>query len=177
MTTKELSSGLVMIAASEGCVLRKKGSDPHSSIRQTTVKAADLADWEEVEASEVPPYTKEEYDAKVSEMVRERYSANEEFALQRKMIDALLNPAAMTLDENDQPSTPGVIDEFNSYNTYVEQCKTRAKDPELYTWTDDTTTLLPEDPSSPPDGFGTEAYIPDTLDPDTDIPAQDDASE
>lgn len=126
MTTKELSSGLVMIAASEGCVLRKKGSDPHSSIRQTTVKAADLADWEEVEASEVPPYTKEEYDAKVSEIVRERYSADEEFAIQRKMLKLMLSPDPVPMSEAGPDPALGPQKEFEAYNEYVELCKLQA---------------------------------------------------
>lgn len=164
MTTRHLTSGLVMLFASEGCVLRKKGSDPHSDIRQATVRATDLSDWEEVPVEDIPAYTKAEYDAKVSEMVRGRYSADEEFALQRKMIDALLNPAAMTLDDNGEPSTPGVIDEFNAYNTYVEQCKARAKDPALYTQPDDITESKPEDPASP-EIIEAEVSMPDTLDP------------
>lgn len=118
MTTKELSSGLVMIAASEGCVLRRKGSDPHSDIRNVTVAMADLGNWEEVEASEVPPYTKAEYDAKVAEMVRERYSADEEFAIQRKVLNSILSPMELSADAAEM-----VMTEYAEYNNYVEQCK------------------------------------------------------
>lgn len=164
MTTRHLTSGLVTLSASEACVLRKKGSDPHSDIRQATVRAADISDWEEVPAADIPPYTKAEYDAKVSEMVRGRYSADEEFALQRKMIDALLNPAPMTLDESDTPSVPAAVSEFNTYNAYVEECKARAKDPALYTQPDDDMAEpMPEDPASP-EIIGVEASMPDALD-------------
>lgn len=183
MTTKHLTSGLVMLFASESCVLRKKGSDPHSDIRQATVRAADISDWEEVPAADIPPYTKAEYDAKVAGMVRERYTESEEFALQRKMIDAILNPAPMTLDENDTPSVPAAVSEFNTYNAYVEECKTRAKDPALYIQPDnDITESMQEDPASP-EIIGTEASMPDALDPavtdtpDTAVTAPDNTTE
>lgn len=122
MTTKELNSGMVMIAASDGCVLRRKGADPHSTIRQATVKAVYLSDWEEAEASEVPPYTKAEYDAKVAEMVRERYSESEEFAIQRKVINSMLSPMTLSAE-----STESIFTEYTTYNNYVEDCKARAK--------------------------------------------------
>lgn len=122
MTTKELNSSMVMIAASDGYVLRRKGADPHSTIKQTTVKAVDLSDWEEVEVSEVPPYTKAEYDAKVSEMVRERYTADEEFAIQRKVINSMLSPMTLSAE-----STESILTEYATYNNYVEDCKARAK--------------------------------------------------
>lgn len=170
MTTTELKGGLVSLQAEEGYLLRRIGAEPHTTITRTTVKADQLAQWEEVPAGQVPVYTKAEYDAKVSEMVRQRYSADEEFAIQRKLIGAMLNPTAMSIGEDDQPSTPGAIEEFNAYNTYVEQCKARAKDHVLYTRTDDTTALLSEDPSSSPNVIQAEASIPDTLDPDSDSP-------
>lgn len=127
MTTKELSSGLVKLFASKGCVLRQKGSDPHSEIGQTTVKAADLADWEEVPVEDTPPYTKAEYDAKVSEMVRVRYSADEEFAIQRKVINSILSPMTLSAE-----SAEVIMTEYATYNNYVEDCKVRAKDPAIY---------------------------------------------
>ena len=91
MTTTELKGGLVSLQAEEGYLLRRIGADPHTTITRTTVKADQLAQWEEVPAGQVPVYTKAEYDAKVSEMVRQRYSADEEFAIQRKLIGAMLN--------------------------------------------------------------------------------------
>ena len=121
MTTKHLTSGLVMLFASEGCVLRKKGSDPHSDLRQATVRATDLSDWEEVPVEDVPAYTKAEYDAKVSEMVRGRYSADEEFALQRKMIDALLNPA--TPMPNSARPAPKIRRFIRSPTTSPSRCR------------------------------------------------------
>ena len=71
----------------------------------------------------MPPYSKTEYEAKVAEMVREKYSESEEFALQRKAINAMINPDAIPVDAD---GTPSVINSFNEYNRFVEQCKQRA---------------------------------------------------
>ena len=72
------------------------------------------------EVDEVPKFTKAEYDAKVAELVRERYSESEEFAIQRKYLNAL-----------NEESESAVV-EFKTYNEYVEECKRIAKDPGLY---------------------------------------------
>lgn len=115
------------IFSSEGRYLRRKGTDTY--FRRAIALASDTVDdFEEV--AELPPYTKAEYDAKVSELVRRRYTDSEEFALQRKMIEAMLHPEAVTVAEGEE--LPGEVSEFNAYNEYVGQCKEMAKDPELY---------------------------------------------
>ncbi len=79
------------------------------------------------EVSEMPEYTKQEYDAKVAELVREKYTENEEFALQRKAINAAFSTSTLSADDN------SALNEYFAYNSYVEDCKMRAKDPGLYT--------------------------------------------
>lgn len=84
-----------------------------------------IADYEEV--AEIPPYTKSQYDSKVAEFVRERYTESEEFAIQRKMMNTILSPATISADSKGSP-----LSEYQAYNAYVEECKARAKDAELY---------------------------------------------
>ena len=78
------------------------------------------------EVAEKPTYTKEQYDAKVAELVREKYTESEEFALQRKAINAAFLPATVSEDGN------AALNEYQEYNAYVEDCKLRAKDAGLY---------------------------------------------
>lgn len=126
MRQKTINNKLVMLTASEGCVLRRKGGDPHSEIRNVAVTTADLDNWEEVPVADIPPYTKAEYDAKVAELVRSRYSESEEFALQRKMLNAML-PQPLSEDGDTEPfDAEKAMAEYAQYNTYVEQCKTNA---------------------------------------------------
>lgn len=53
-------------------------------------------------------YSKLPYEELVNQMVRERYTESEEFAILRKAIN-------------------GITDEYRIYNTYVEDCKAQAK--------------------------------------------------
>lgn len=79
------------------------------------------ADFEEVDA--VPAYNEADYEAQVAALVRERYTADDEFALQRKAINLAFTP--MTLSEDVAEKTR---DEYAEYNAYVEQCKVRARE-------------------------------------------------
>lgn len=86
-----------------------------------------IEDFEEVD--EIPPYTKSQYDAKVAELVREKYSESEEFAIQRKAINEAFSPSAIS--DNSEAMT-----EYREYNEFVEECKKKAKNPELYKTTE-----------------------------------------
>jgi len=92
--------------------------------RGTTLNTDTEANFEEV--YEIPPFTKSEYDAKVAELVRQRYTESEEFALQRKAINAAFSPSTLSVDSG------SAMEEYAAYNSYVEECKTRAKDAALY---------------------------------------------
>lgn len=66
-----------------------------------------LADgWQEYIAPKVEPY-KPTYEERVEQLIREKYSINQEFAIQRQ-----------------RETKP---DEFEEYFTYCEECKTIAK--------------------------------------------------
>lgn len=63
--------------------------------------------WQEYLPAPVEPY-KPTYEERVEELIRERYSLNQELAIQR------------------QRDTK--VDEFNTYYEYCEECKTKAKE-------------------------------------------------
>lgn len=110
---------MTQLTASEGYI-HKIGTDTYAkSVIMLPGETADM--YEEV--AEIPPYTKAEYDAKVNELVRQRYSESEEFAIQRKMLNTLTSP--MTMSEEGAESA---VNEYAEYNAYVEQCKTDAPD-------------------------------------------------
>ena len=120
------NTGRWSLATDESHVLRRKGSDDGSDIRRVSTKHPD--DWEEVPVGDIPAYTRNEYETKVDELIRRRYSASEEFAIQRKMLNALM-PQTAALDGDAEAATfdaDKAIAEYAEYNAYAEQCKAEA---------------------------------------------------
>lgn len=126
MNKTQQSDGLWALDADAAHVLHRIGSENYPDIHHTTVKDPDQ--WEEIAVADIPPYTKSQYDNKVAELVRERYTADEEFALQRKMINAIISPDTISEDG----SANKAIAEYQEYNVYVQECKMKAKDLSLY---------------------------------------------
>lgn len=123
MKIKQTSNHTVLTA--ESGYIHRIGSDNY--VKSVIMLPSDtIEDYEEV--PEKPAFTKDQYDAKVAELVRERYSESEEFAIQRKAMNTML-PNAMSSDEN---AALQAMTEYGEYNAYVEDCKVKAKDPEIY---------------------------------------------
>ena len=91
-------------------ILHRIGSDDYTPIRHTMVK--DPEQWEEIAVADMPPYTQFEYEAKVEELIRERYTVSQEFAL--------INNVMANVTEKRQS-------EYAAYQDYREECKRRAK--------------------------------------------------
>ena len=104
-----LSSGLIKLTSTAGLV-HKIGTDTYAS--SIIMLPSDTVDMYE-EVAEKPAYTKEQYDAKVAELIHERYSADEETSLINNM-----------LEEN--PSEEHIA-EYRAYQAYRVQCKERAR--------------------------------------------------
>lgn len=116
MRTEEIGN-FTQIVADNGYV-HKLGTDIY--VKAIIMLPSDtILDFEEV--TEIPSYTKTEYDNKVAQLVRERYTESEEFAIQRKALNAFFSDS----QEKD-------LSEYNQYNTFVEECKQQAKNPNLY---------------------------------------------
>ena len=97
-------------------ILHFKGSDSYSPIKRLTT--ANPEDWEEIEIGDIPPYTIAEYNAKVAELIHERYDADKEMSLINNMMEAEPTEAHKA--------------EYRAYQAYRAECKQRAKDPALY---------------------------------------------
>lgn len=121
MKTKQIGS-LIQLTADHGYIHRRDSEFYAKSLVMLPGESVEL--YEEVDS--VPAYTKAEYEAKVAALVRQRYTESEEFALQRKAINMAFSPMAVS----DMPHT--TLKEYQAYNTYVEECKAKAKNPELY---------------------------------------------
>lgn len=117
-----LSNGFIKLTATAGLIHNLRTDEYRPSFVMLTSDTIDM--YEEV--AEKPAFTKEQYDAKVAELVRLRYTESEEFAIQRKAINAAFSP---TIADSAAMDT---MEEYRKYNAYVEQCKQQAKDPELY---------------------------------------------
>lgn len=151
METKQLNNGKVEIWTNAAHVIRKKGDKDPTDIRRRRINVDELDQWEEIAVSDIPPYTKSEYDKKVAEFVREKYTADEEFALQRKVINATMSPETISEDA----TANKVLSEYQAYNSYVQECKERAKDAALYVQEE------PEAPDVATDAAGTEDQQPE----------------
>ena len=97
-------------------ILHFKGSDNYNPIRKLTT--ANPEDWEEIAIEDIPHYTIAEYNAKVAELIHERYDADKEMSLINNMMEAEPTEAHKA--------------EYRAYQAYRAECKQRAKDPALY---------------------------------------------
>lgn len=138
---KPLPNGHREVVATEGVVCRR-GCQPSPDIHRMGMLPSDtIDDFEEV--LEVPAFTKAQYDEKVAQLVRQKYSESEEFAIQRKYINTLggVGSVEVAAHIGEVAGVEGVthldgvsaaIAEYVEYNDYVEKCKEDAKNPELY---------------------------------------------
>lgn len=116
-TTKR--NGLTLMHATEAPNLHKLSTDEWFPANRILLPSESLDDFEE---GTEPPYSKSDYDAKVAELVRQRYSESEEAGIQRKMINTITAPQVCSADE-----AARYVQEYEIYNAYVEECKVRAR--------------------------------------------------
>lgn len=93
-------------------ILHRIGSDDYTEIRHIMAKDPDA--WEEVSINDLPLYTKEEYKEEVIRLIREKYDGDDENAIFRKMLQS--------------KPLERYINEYESYNSFVEECKLKAKE-------------------------------------------------
>lgn len=115
------------VFSDSGKFVHRIGSDVYFH-RSTVLPSDSVEDFEE--ADEPPAFTKAQYDEKVAQLVRERYSESEEFAIQRKYLNAMAKGKPEGAAEFAEVFP--VLAEYNTYNLYVEWCKEEANNPELY---------------------------------------------
>lgn len=94
-------------------ILHEIGKDDYQARnRHATVKDPD--EWEEIAVGDIPLYNEAEYKAKVEELIRERYTASDEFALINNVMGG--------------STTEKRRSEYADYQAYREECKLRAKE-------------------------------------------------
>ena len=119
-----LPNGKREIVATEGVVCRKGHNPSPDNHRMQMLPTDTIENFEEY--TELPPYTKDEYDSKVAELIRQKYSSDEENAIKSKAIAALL-PDTLSDEEREKN-----LEQFAAFNAYREECKVLAKNPDLY---------------------------------------------
>ena len=105
-----------IVSTDDNHILHFKGSDSYNTIRKLTT--ANPEGWEEIAIEDIPPYTIAEYNAKVAELIHERYDADKEMSLINNMMEAEPTEAHKA--------------EYSAYQAYRAECKLKAKDPSLY---------------------------------------------
>ena len=113
MTVTEKSDGLVEISTDNDHILHRRDDRNYDEIRRATIPADAVDQWEEVSVADVPPSTDAEYNEKVAELIRKRYSADDEFAL--------INNVMAGVTEKRQA-------EYAAYQEYRDECKRRARE-------------------------------------------------
>ena len=98
------SIGLWQLRTDKSHILHRIGSDDYTENRDAHV--SNPVEWEELALSEIPPYTKAEYDAEVERLIAERYSHGKEIEVNR--------------EHDTKP------EQFAAYMAYIEECKARA---------------------------------------------------
>lgn len=126
MIEKVIKNNMLYMRCDSGHILHKIGSDDYSPIRRIAIKKGDESKWEEVPVSDIPLYTRQEYEEKTVSLIRERYTESDEFAIQRKMLNVMM-PQTLSDDEAVNGSEKAIA-EYTEYNQYVESCKVKAKE-------------------------------------------------
>ena len=102
-------------------IIHRIGGGDYPILRRAIV--TDPEEWEEVAVDDIPPYTTAEYNAKVAELIHERYDSDKEMSLINNMMEA-------------EP-TEAHNAEYRAYQTFRAECKLKAKDPSLYVKAED----------------------------------------
>ncbi len=130
-TTTSKIPGFIRITCDKNHYLHRVGSKEYPEIHDVTVPEALAAEWEEIPLADVPKYTEAEYSAKTVELIRRKYSQDDEIAILRKSADLML-PATANLTDEERDArdrhAEAVIVELSQYNDYAEQCKAEARE-------------------------------------------------
>lgn len=104
--TYDPKTGSWRLVTAEPYILHEIGSDSYEPLHKATVCNPER--WEELAEADIPhTYSQSEYNAKVSQLIRERYDMDAEFAILRQ-----------------RDTKP---EEFAAYNAFAEACKAEAK--------------------------------------------------
>ena len=114
MNIRNINENLIEIIADSNHIIHRKGQDSYPEITKAAIRLDDLENWEEVSIEDIPPYTQIEYKEEIIKLIRERYDQDDEFAILRKIAQS--------------PTNERYINEYNEYNSFVEDCKTKAKE-------------------------------------------------
>ena len=114
MNIRNINENLIEIIADSNHIIHRKEQDSYPEITKAAIRLDDLENWEEVSIEDIPPYTQVEYKEEIIKLIRERYDQDDEFAILRKIAQS--------------PTNERYINEYNEYNSFVEDCKTKAKE-------------------------------------------------
>lgn len=123
MIQTKITDKLYRLQADEGKVITLKGNRYFTNITDRHVLVNDLDKYEEVSKEDILPYTKEEYDEKVKELIRQHYDVDQEFEVLHDTLNSLMTPAPMSEDSSD-----AVLEKYAEYDAYVKRCKIKAKE-------------------------------------------------
>lgn len=121
MNKVQKTNNLVELSTDKEHILHRIGSEDYNVIRKIMTSNPD--EWEEIAVTDIPPYTKSEYDKKVAELIHARYDADREMSLINNIMEA-------------EPTEVHKA-EYSAYQAYRAECKLKAKDPSLYVKAED----------------------------------------
>jgi hypothetical protein len=106
MKQREFNNGkFLSIKADDGKVLYNSIND--SWVTEIAIKAEEVDNWAEVDASEKPAYNKAQYDKEVERLIALKYSTGQEIQFAREQDSA--------------------GEKYKEYLAYIDECKVTAK--------------------------------------------------
>lgn len=123
MIQTKINDKLYRLQADEGKVITLKGNRYFTDITDRCVLADDLDKYEEAPKEDILPYTKEQYDEKVRELIRQHYDVDQEFEVLHDTLNTLINPAPISDEDIDNT----ILQKYAIYDAYVKECKVKAK--------------------------------------------------
>lgn len=124
MIQTKINDKLYRLQTDEGKVITLKGNRYFTDITDRCVLADDLDKYEEAPKEDILPYTKEQYDEKVRELIRQHYDVDKEFEVLHDTLNALVNPAPISDEDTDNT----ILQKYTAYDVCIKKCKAEAKE-------------------------------------------------
>lgn len=129
MKQQKLNNGFINLIAEDGFYLAEVGKPlaECGEISKVLVKETETEKWIEVsklavDDAKAEAEREQKYKARVVELIREKYSADDEAAILRKYLAVHSQPQPFSDAKMDE-----IVTEFDDYNAFAEECKSKAK--------------------------------------------------
>lgn len=126
MNSRNITDSIVELSTDKDSIIHRIGDDNYPIIHRIITSLGTEGRFEELSIHDIPAFSINEYKEQVNSLIRRKYDEDDEFALQRKMINTIVSPS--TYSDSEEDDINKLMQEYSEYNTYVEECKIKAKE-------------------------------------------------